>query len=447
MNQAETMLTAMWSALGGTSRNEVRFVGERVLPSCYPMTDLGAAAFAAAGLAVAELAGAPEPLVVDRTLCTGWFHRASRPLVAGPPRSPFHALSRDFPTADKRWLRFQANYPHLRNAALTALGADQDGTGVAEVVAAHPADEVEAAVLAAGGAAAATRTVAEWRAHPQGRAVAAEPLVAVETNPAGTVGWRSRVPERPLAGLRVLDLTRVLAGPLASRFLAACGADVLRIDVPGYTEPTGHPGELTLGKRCAVLDLAETQGRHRFLDLLADTDVLIHGLRPGALDRLALGRAERVAHRPGLVEVTINAYGWTGPLAGRRGFDTLVQAACGMALAGGDWAGTGRPHRWPLSILDHTAGHLMAAAAVRGLTAGVGSVSRLSLAGVANLLLDAPPGAGGPDLELPMSGPLDPTVHSGLVRRLTWPLTVPPVQFGWDRPADPYGSATPTWIF
>lgn len=440
-------LPAMWAALGGPSSlvDRVHVVGERVLPSCYPMTDLGAAAFAAAGLAVAELAGTREPVMVDRTLCTGWFHRASRPLVAGPRRSPFHALSGDFPTADGRWLRFQANYPHLRNAALVALGADPDGAGVAEVVAAHPADEVEAVVLAAGGAAAATRTVAEWRTHPQGQAVAAEPLVAIETA-VGEVRWRSQVPERPLAGLRVLDLTRVLAGPLASRFLAACGADVLRIDAPGYTEPTG-PGDLTLGKRCAVLDLAAPQDRQRFLDLLADADVLIHGLRPGALDRLALGRAECAAHRPGLVEVTIDAYGWTGPWAGRRGFDTLVQAACGMALAGGDWAGTGLPYRWPLSILDHTAGYLMAAAAVRALTGAVGSMSRVSLAGVANLLLDAAPGAGGPDLELPMPGPLDPTVHSGLARRLAWPLTAPPVQFGWDRPADPYGSATPTWLF
>jgi crotonobetainyl-CoA:carnitine CoA-transferase CaiB-like acyl-CoA transferase len=443
-----TMLATMWAALGGDPARtaRVRVVGERVLPSCYPMTDLGAAAFAAAGLAVAEVAGTAEPVVVDRTLCTGWFHRASRPLVATPRRSPFHALSGDFPTADGRWVRFQANYPHLRRKALAALGADPDGAGVAEVVAAHPADEVEAAVLAAGGAAAATRTVAEWRAHPQGRAVAAEPLVTVETATA-EVTWRSRVAERPLAGLRVLDLTRVLAGPLASRFLAACGADVLRIDAPGYTEPTGHPGDLTLGKRCAVLDLAEAQGRQRFLDLLADADVLVHGLRPGALERLALGRAERAAHRPGLVEITLNAYGWTGSWAGRRGFDTLVQAACGMALAGGDWTGAGTPHRWPLSILDHTAGYLMAAAAIRALTRGTGSLSRVSLAGVAQLLLDAEPGAGGPALELPVAGPLDPTVYSGLVRRLGWPLTVPPVQFGWDRPADPYGTATPTWVF
>ena len=439
----------MWSALGGVPGHEVRFTGDRVLPSCYRMTDLGAAAFAAAGLALAELLDEPSPVVVDRTLATGWFHRASRPLVAGPPpRSPFHALSGDFPTADGRWLRFQANYPHLRDAALAALDAHPET--VAAIVAAHPADELEAAVVAGGGAAAATRTVAEWATHPQGRAVAEEPLVTVHSgrSRAGSGTWSPSVVERPLAGLRVLDLTRVLAGPLASRFLAACGAQVLRIDPPGYAEPTGHPGDLALGKRCAHLDLRKPVGRQRFLDLLATADVLVHGLRPGALDRLGLGSAERRRHRPDLVEVTLNAYGWTGPWRDRRGFDTLVQASSGIALEGG----AGRPYRWPLSILDHTAGYLMAAAAIRGITRRLngygGAQSRLSLAGIARLLVSA--GAGdGPELTLPLDGPFADDVQvtvRGPVRRLVWPLTVKGVRFGWDRPADHYGSATPEWV-
>jgi crotonobetainyl-CoA:carnitine CoA-transferase CaiB-like acyl-CoA transferase len=445
------MLEAMWSALGGRPGGEVRFTGERVLPSCYPMTDLGAASFAAAGLALAELLDIDEPVVVDRTLATGWFHRASRPVVPGPPsKSPFHPLSGDFPTADGRWLRFQVNYPHLRAAVLKALDARPED--VAGIVAAHPADELEAAVVAGGGVAAATRTQAEWQAHPQGRAVAEESLVEVHSGPPDSAAWTPSVVERPLAGLKVLDLTRVLAGPLASRFLAACGAQVLRVDPPGYAEPTGHPGDLALGKRCAHLDLADPGGRQRFLALLSEADVLIHGLRPDALDRLNLGAAERRTRRPDLVEVTLNAYGWTGPWRDRRGFDTLVQASCGMALAGGAWAGTSRPHRWPLSILDHTAGYLMAAAAIRGLTRRLhgegGSRSRVSLAGIARLLASAGENSG-PELTLPLDAPLDPsvqvTVH-GPVRRLLWPLAVGTIQFGWDRPADHYGSATPEWV-
>jgi hypothetical protein len=204
------------------------------------------------------------------------------------------------------------------------------------------------------------------------------------------------VPERPLAGLRVLDMTRVLAGPMATRLLAGFGAQVLRIDPPGYDEPNGiGTGDLTLGKRCATLDLRSAGGRAEFAALLAGADLLVHGLRPGALGALGLDADTRQAISPGLIEVTLNAYGWTGPWSGRRGFDTLVQNSAGLALAGGDWADTGAPYRWPLSILDHSAGYLMAAAAVaavaRRARTGHGSVSRVSLARVAHWLTAGPP--------------------------------------------------------
>jgi hypothetical protein len=434
----------------------VRFTGTGVLGGPYPMTDLGAACLAGAGAAVAELAAAAgrprAETVVDRPLATGLFHRAVRPLRS-PSRSPFHPMSRDFATADGRWLRFQANYPHLRAAALAVLGAGEDGDAIAAVVAGAGADELEAAVMAGGGAAAASRSAREWAAHPAGAAVAAEPLVHV--SPAGRRDgdWQP-APGRPLAGLRVLDVTRVLAGPMATRLLAGFGAQVLRIDPPGYDEPNGiGAGDLTLGKRCAALDLATSQGQALFAGLLADADVLVHGLRPGALDRLGLGEAARQAASPGLIEVTLSAYGWTGPWRDRRGFDTLVQNSTGMALAGGTWAGTGRPYRWPLSILDHAAGYLMAAAAVAAVSrrarTGRGSVSRVSLARVAHWLASAPGQGGEAELDLPLPGPVDPAVYdspAGPVRRLRWPMEVSAIPFRFDRPGDPFGSAVPRWI-
>jgi crotonobetainyl-CoA:carnitine CoA-transferase CaiB-like acyl-CoA transferase len=365
-------------------------------------------------------------------------------------------MSRDFPTADGRWIRFQANYPHLRAAALAVLGTGEDGEAIASAVAGAKADELEAAVIAGGGAAAASRTTEEWAAHPQGTAVAAEPLLAIaEADSRDTVNgdWRP-VPERPLAGLRVLDMTRVLAGPMATRLLAGFGAQVLRVDPPDYDEPNGiGSGELTLGKRCAELDLKTADGRAWFAHLLAGADLLVHGLRPGALEGLGFDAATRQAVSPGLVEVTLSAYGWTGPWRGRRGFDTLVQQSTGMALAGGAWAGTGAPYRWPLSILDHSAGYLMAAAAVaavaRRARTGHGSVSRVSLARVAHWLTSGPAQDDEPELELPLPGPLDPAVYdspAGPVRRLRWPLQVSGVPFRFDRPGDPFGSSTPRWI-
>jgi crotonobetainyl-CoA:carnitine CoA-transferase CaiB-like acyl-CoA transferase len=491
----------------------VRFTGAGVLAGPYPMTDLGAACLAGAGAAIAGLvaeaggAGGADgaggvdraalAVTVDRPLATGLFHRAARPL-RDATRSPFHPMSRDFPTSDGRWIRFQANYPHLRAAALAVLGTGEDGAAIASVVAGAKADELEAAVIAGGGAAAASRTTREWAAHPQGAAVAAEPLVdiaetdrrdtsRVGTGPQGAglldtgwldtgsrgsgrgdsgrretgrpeTGWRDGawrpVPERPLAGLRVLDMTRVLAGPMATRLLAGFGAQVLRVDPPGYDEPNGiGSGDLTLGKRCAVLDLKTADGRARFAGLLAEADLLVHGLRPGALDGLGLDQDTRQAISPGLIEVTLNAYGWTGPWAGRRGFDTLVQNSTGLALAGGAWAGTGTPYRWPLSILDHSAGYLMAAAAVaavaRRARTGHGSVSRVSLARVAHWLTSGPAQDDEPPLELPLAGPLEAAVYdspAGPVRRLRWPMRIGGIPFRFDRPGDPFGSSVPCWI-
>ncbi|HEX3963054.1 MAG TPA: CoA transferase [Trebonia sp.] len=470
---ARVFLADLGAALGIDVR-AVEFTGAGALGAPYAMTDLGAACLAGAGAAVAGLVadaghGAGDGLVtVDRLLTTGLFHRSSRPLRAAT-RSPFHPMSRDFPTADGRWVRFQANYPRLRAATLAVLGAgkegawdgDGDGDGdepgagdeIAAIVAGAKADELEAAVVAGGGAAAASRTVGEWAVHHQGAAVAAEPLVDITQTGRRDGDWRP-VPERPLAGIRVLDMTRVLAGPMATRLLAGFGAQVLRLDPPDYDEPNGiGSGDLTLGKRCAELDLKTADGKARFAELLAGADLLVHGLRPGALDALGLDAEVRQAISPGLSEVTLNAYGWTGPWRGRRGFDTLVQNSTGMALAGGAWAGTGVPYRWPLSIIDHSAGYLMAAAAVAAVTrrarTGHGSVSRVSLARVAYWLTSGPAQDDEARLDLPLAGPLDRAVYDspvGPVRRLRWPMQVTGIPFRFDRPGDPFRSSVPCWI-
>jgi crotonobetainyl-CoA:carnitine CoA-transferase CaiB-like acyl-CoA transferase len=479
MSRAARLFLADLGTALGIDVGSVAFTGTGVLAGPYPMTDLGTACLAGAGAAIAGLVAEADgtggadgthgygdtdgagdtrlAVTVDRPLATGLFHRAARPLRTAA-RSPFHPMSRDFRTADGRWLRFQANYPHLRAATLAVLGTGEDGDAIAAAVAGANADELEAAVIAGGGAAAASRTTREWAAHPQGAAVAAEPLVDITETGRREAGrrdstWRP-VPERPLAGLRVLDMTRVLAGPMATRLLAGFGAQVLRVDPPDYDEPNGiGSGDLTLGKRCAVLDLKTADGRARFAELLAGADLLVHGLRPGALDALGLDQDTRQAISPGLIEVTLSAYGWTGPWRGRRGFDTLVQNSTGMALAGGAWAGTGTPHRWPLSILDHSAGYLMAAAAVaavaRRMRTGHGSVSRVSLARVAHWLTSGPAQGDEPALELPLAGPLEAAVYdspAGPVRRLGWPMRVGGVPFRFDRPGDPFGTSVARWI-
>ncbi len=219
--------------------------------------------------------------------------------------------------------------------------------------------------------------------------------------------------DRPLAGIRVLDLTRVLAGPVATRFLALLGAEVLRIDPPDWDEPAVIP-EVTPGKRCAHLDLRTAEGHTALTELLRDTDVFVHGYRPGALAGLDFDPATLDGLRPGLIDVALDAYGSTGPWAHRRGFDSLVQMSTGIAAAGMDHARADQPVPLPVQALDHATGYLMAAAALTGLhrrrTDATGSRARLSLARTAALLVDRT----GPALPRePLAEPgVDPTVET-----------------------------------
>ncbi|MFN8023426.1 MAG: CoA transferase [Acidimicrobiales bacterium] len=433
----------------------VAFTGEGVLPSAFRVTDLAAASTAWVGheaVRLAELLGGPAdvPVVVDRRLASWWFASSLVPDGWTLP-SPWDDLAGDYETADGGWVKLHTNAPHHRRAALSVLDGATDRTAVAAAVAARTADEVERAVVGAGGCAAALRSAADWARHPQGAAVRAEPLVATRTTAACGRPAPSSPPDRPLRGVRVLDLTRVLAGPVATRLLAGLGADVVRIDPPDWGEPAVVP-EVTLGKRCARLDARTAAGRDALVALLRDADVLVHGYRPGALEHLGLGDDARAELAPGLVEVALCAYGWTGPWAGRRGFDSLVQMSSGIAHTGRDRRGGAAPVPLPVQALDHATGHVLAAAALAGwrtrLTDGVGSVHRASLARTAVVLADAGDGSFDDTLEPP--GPADTmsepeTTPWGTAHRLRSPLAVPGVPFAWDRASCALGSHPPTW--
>lgn len=384
----------IWADLGGAqSSAPVRHSPGPELVSELPVMRLARSSVEVCARAAAEFAAddpAEAVALVDDGAVTTAFHSERLLRVEGRAPRAFAPLSRFWRTEDG-WVRTHANYPHHRARLLTALGepADlEDAVAVERLRASlrhRRAEEIEEAVFAADGLAVAVREACGWSRHPQGAALASLPLVTFER-----LGQAPAL-DMPHAGSpRVLDLTRVIAGPVATRTLALLGADVLRLDAPWLPDSPDLHTDTGFGKRSVWIDLAAPEGAARFHELLDQAHVVVTGYRPGALDQLGLSPAELAARRPGLVIAELSAWGAVGPWAARRGFDSLVQAACGIALAEAD--STGRPGALPVQALDHGTGYLLAAGVLRALTdqrAGArGSpVVRVSLAGTARWLL------------------------------------------------------------
>lgn len=419
-------------------------VGAGALPSYFDVAGLAAASVGAAGQELAGLLGATR-VQIDRRLSQFWFGMTLRPDGWQLP-NPWDDIAGDYLAADG-WIKLHTNAPHHRNAALGILGCDANKAAVAEAVAGWNANALEQSIVGASGCAAALRTRADWAVHPQGRAVAQEPLIAW-----GEAGETAPVARSDLSGVRVLDLTRVLAGPVATRFLAGFGADVLRIDPPGWSEPGVEP-EVTVGKRRAGLDLSVKADRHVFEGLLRDADVLVHGYRPDALEGLGYDGTTRRAISPGMIDVSLCAYGWTGSWAARRGFDSLVQMSSGIAAESMRRGDTDGPKPLPVQALDHATGYLMAAAVLRALrvkqSTGLVRSARLSLARTAALLVSG--GAQTP-LDTLAAETVDDVTSSiehttwGPARRLAFPVRVDGKLPVWRYPAGELRKNKPEWI-
>jgi crotonobetainyl-CoA:carnitine CoA-transferase CaiB-like acyl-CoA transferase len=298
-----------------------------------------------------------------------------------------------YPTKDGRWSYLHCNFPNHRAAALSVLGVPEDRAAVTRAVATWNALDLEEAIIAAKGAGGMVRTHAEWAQHPQAAAIAALPLLEIvrigdappEPLPAG---------KRPLSGVRVLDLTRVLAGPTCARTLAEHGADVLKITgahLPnlGYQEfDTGH------GKLSAQLDLREQRDVDVLRGLVREADVFSQGYRPGTLGGRGLSPEELAALRPGLVYVSLCAFSHAGPWASRRGFDTVVQTVSGITSRQAEVVPgkTPGPQFYPVSAIDYCTGYLMAFGAMVALARrareGGSWLVRISLAQIGKWIVD-----------------------------------------------------------
>ncbi len=457
------MLNEIWSSLGQPNElfSQVSTVGIGELPSVYAVTDLAVASISAATLSMAHLIAQRQDFVpevqIDRVLASRWFSRSIAPIGWELPPT-WDSVAGDYETSDG-WIKLHTNAPHHRDAALRALGISVTDhslsrKNVAEIVRAVKASDLEQEIILQGGCAAGMRSMNAWAEHPQGKAVCAEPLLAVRDYDLDSAyaKWDLH-PDRPLRGIRVLDLTRILAGPVATRFLASYGANVLRIDPIDWDEPVVAP-EVTLGKRRARLDLRSASGKQTFEALLRDADVLVHGYRSDALEKLGLGEQRRRALNPGLVDVSLDAYGWSGPWQARRGFDSLVQMSSGIAEAGMRILGKSVPTPLPVQALDHATGYMLAASVIRGLvrrvTQGGGSSVRASLARTAAMLNQLSPPRDREVMPLPeellsdWSSDMESTPW-GPARRLLPPYSIKNTRAYWDLPAGKLGDGKATW--
>ncbi|WP_176082908.1 CoA transferase [Martelella sp. HB161492] len=415
------------------------------LSSVFHVSELALATMAAALRELAVLIG-HDVITLDRRRVEFWCGMTVTPEGWTLPEA-WDPVAGNYRTKDG-WIRLHTNVPAHRQATLGVLGVEARRSAVESAVAGWEGDALAEAVTAAGGVAAAMTGLASWSAHPQGQAVAGEPLICWDHCDA------AEEPPLPafagdLAGLKVLDLTRVLAGPVATRFLAGFGASVLRIDPPDWRED-GLEAEVTLGKACAGLDLKRSEDRRIFERLLSEAHVLVHGYRPGALDRLGYDAERRRALNPGLIDVSLSAYGWTGPWRERRGFDSVLQLATGLAEEGMRLSHADKPVALPVQVLDHGTGYLMAAAVLRGLALkradGKGRRARLSLARTAHLLASAGrspplPGKAGDD-GVAMQAE---ETFWGPARRVVFPASLDGRGPEFSRRAGPFRAAPAAW--
>ncbi|MGY4222643.1 crotonobetainyl-CoA:carnitine CoA-transferase CaiB-like acyl-CoA transferase [Bradyrhizobium sp. USDA 4503] len=367
MQDIREILSDVWTGAGGApaALDAVTLTGsEPQLPSSFRVAAAAQAPIAAAGLAAAEIwkarSGEQQEVAVDIRHAVVEC-RSERYLRVDdkPPPPAWDKIAGVYRVKDNRFVRLHTNFPHHRDAVCRVLGCNAERDEVQAALLQWDGEAFETAAYAAGGVVALMRSHDEWSATPHAKELAKLPLISIEKiGEAAPKPWPAG--SRPLAGIRVLDLSRVIAGPVAGRTLAAHGAEVLLISgpdlpaIPWLTIDTGR------GKLTSFLELRSEEGRGVMQGLVAQADILSQGYRPQAIARLGFSPEEAARINPGIVYVTLSAYGHAGPWAGRRGFDSLVQTTTGFNHAEGQAAGTDGPKELPAQMLDHATGYFMA---------------------------------------------------------------------------------------
>lgn len=451
----EDLLTAV-GLPGGLSEHVSLSGSEPVLPSSFAVGTVAQATIAAVATAAADLwrlrGGREQTISVDMRHAALEFRSERYFTTDGdPPGRVWDPIAGTYRCGDGRWVRIHTNFPHHRDGILELLDCAYEREAVQAALEAWQASDFEEAVAARGLVATMMRSPEDWLATPQGAALADQPLVALDRigdappQPLGQAG-------RPLGGLRVLDLTRIVAGPVGCKALAAHGAEVMRIASPSLPFIPAAVKDYGRGKLSAYADLDEHEGRDSLSALARQADVFVQAYRPGGLAARGFSPEAVAALRPGMVYVSLCAYGYAGPWAERRGFDSLVQTASGINYAEAEAAGIEGPKELPCQALDHASGYLMALGAIAALKRraeeGGSWHVRVSLARTGRWLQSLGRVAGG--LDCPDPSPGDDVFEEsesgfGQLRALRHAAQLSETPARWARPSVPLGCHPPRW--
>lgn len=461
MKTPRDILAELWTQAGGepSALEAVRLTGdEPILPSSFRVGAAAQASIAAAGMAAAHIwrlrSGQSQDVSVDM-LHAAIECRSERYLRVDdkPPPPAWDAIAGVYKTGDERFVRLHTNFPHHRDNVCKVLNCKPERAAVQAALLQWDGAAFETAAYAGGGVVSLMRSHEEWSAHSQAKALETLPLMVIERiGEAAPRSWP--LGDRPLSGMRVLDLSRVIAGPVAGRTLAAHGADVMLVSspklpsIPWLTIDTGR------GKLSCSIDLKSEQGRATLRGLLAKADIFSQGYRPQSLAALGFSPRDAALLSPGIVYVSLSAYGHVGPWAERRGFDSLVQASTGFNHAEAQAAGIEGPKELPMQILDHVTGYLMAYGAMmaraRQSREGGSWHVRVSLAQTGRWLwnlgrLDK--GLATSDIKAEAVLPFIEATASGFgdLHAVRHSAMLSKTPAAWSRPAVPLGNDPPQW--
>jgi crotonobetainyl-CoA:carnitine CoA-transferase CaiB-like acyl-CoA transferase len=461
MQTPREILTDVWALAGGdpAALGAVTLMGqEPQLPSSFRVAAAAQASIAATGLAAAQIwqlrSGQSQDVAVDMRHAVVECRSERYLRVDGKPPGPgWDAIAGVYKTRDQRYVRLHTNFPHHRDAVCKVLGCKPDRDDVQAALMQWDAEAFETATYAGGGVVAMMRSQQEWSASPHAQALAGLPLLSIEKiGEAAPKPWPAG--DRPLAGLHVLDLSRVIAGPVAGRTLAVHGADVLLISGPDLPAIPWLSIDTGRGKLTSFVDLKSEQGREVLRDLLAQADIFSQGYRPRSLAALGFSPQDAATINPGIIYVSLSAYGHAGPWAERRGFDSLVQTSTGFNHAEGQAAGVEGPKELPAQMLDHATGYMMAFGAMmakaRQAREGGSWHVRVSLAQTGRWLWNLGRVADGfktEDIKGETVNPFIEEIPSGFgpLRSVKHAAILSKTPAFWARPAMPLGSHPSQW--